>query len=174
MKKLVKQAKNGNKDAFNKLIYYYQNDLYRIAKTRLLQDDDIYDAIQETIISAYKSISKLHNISSFKSWIIKILINNCNNIYTSNNCKKTVPYDSIQYENQIVSHDNLSSNLEFDNLMNLLNYDERTILVLYYVEGYKSIEIAKILDINENTVRSKILRAKTKIKNNVDGGLYYG
>ena len=46
----------------------------------------------------------------------------------------------------------------------MLNYDEKLILILYYAEGYNSKEIAQILDINKNTVRSKIMRAKNKIK----------
>lgn len=158
--KLVKMAKNGNKEAFNQLIINYQNDLYRIAKSRLYNEDDVCDAIQDTILSAYQSIDKLVKTSSFKAWLIKILINNCNKIYQTN--KNST---SLFTENDLSLSYGLESNLEFLNLMNSLSIDERTIFILYYQDGYSTKEISKILDINHNTVRSKMLRAKSKLEN---------
>lgn len=158
--KLVKMAKNGNKEAFNQLIIHYQNDLYRIAKSRLYNEDDVCDAIQETILSAYQSIDKLVKTSSFKAWLIKILINNCNKIYQTN--KNST---SLFTENDLSLSYGLESNLEFLNLMNSLSIDERTIFILYYQDSYSTKEISKILDINHNTVRSKMLRAKSKLEN---------
>lgn len=158
--KLVKMAKNGNKEAFNKLIINYQNDLYRIAKSRLYNEDDVCDAIQDTILSAYQSIDKLVKTSSFKAWLIKILINNCNKIYQTN--KNST---SLFTENDLSLSYGLESNLEFLNLMNSLSIDERTIFILYYQDSYSTKEISKILDINHNTVRSKMLRAKSKLEN---------
>lgn len=158
--KLVKMAKNGNKEAFNQLIINYQNDLYRIAKSRLYNEDDVCDAIQDTILSAYQSIDKLVKTSSFKAWLIKILINNCNKIYQTN--KNST---SLFTENDLSLSYGLESNLEFLNLMNSLSIDERTIFILYYQDSYSTKEISKILDINHNTVRSKMLRAKSKLEN---------
>ncbi|MBQ7410066.1 MAG: RNA polymerase sigma factor [Clostridia bacterium] len=158
--KLVKMAKAGNKEAFNQLIIHYQNDLYRIAKSRLYNEDDVCDAIQETILTAYQSIDKLVKTSSFKAWIIKILINNCNKIYQTNKTST-----SLFTENDLSLSYGLESNLEFLNLMNSLSIDERTIFILYYQDGYSTKEISKILDINHNTVRSKMLRAKSKLEN---------
>lgn len=171
---LVKKAKRGNKDAFEKLIIYYQNDLYKIAKTRLRENDDIDDAIQETIISAYQSINKLFNVSKFKAWLITILINKCNYIYKQKEKNKSVSYDYIEAEKHISQRLEFESSTDFDSLMNLLNQDEKTILVLYYYEGYKLKEIARILKIKDSTVRSKILRAKKKIKNNLEEVFLYG
>jgi len=78
---LVNESKNCNKEAFTELILKYQKDLYRIAKMRLADDYDIDDAIQETMITAFKSIKKLKENKYFKTWIIRILINKCNEIY---------------------------------------------------------------------------------------------
>lgn len=125
--KLVEKAKKGDKAAFNELILYYQNDMYRIARSRLNCEDDICDAIQETILSAYQSIHKLIKIKSFKSWLIKILINHCNKIYKVN---KNETY--IYTENDLDSSYSLDSNIEFINLMNSLSREERTICILYY------------------------------------------
>ena len=56
MEELIQKAKNGDKEAFTTIMLSLEKDLYKIAKTRLKNDDDIYDAIQETCIIAYKNI----------------------------------------------------------------------------------------------------------------------
>ena len=65
MDELVKRAQQGDKEAFTELILLLKADLYKIAKTRIKNDEDIYDAIQETMIIAFKSIKKLKKIESF-------------------------------------------------------------------------------------------------------------
>lgn len=168
IKELVKQAKKGNKKAFEEIILYYQNDLYKIAKTRLNEEEDINDAIQETIVSAYESISKLFNTEKIKSWLITILINKCNHIYKQKKKNNFISYDNINAERYALSLDKNESDLEFNNLISMLNDDEKTIIVLYYAEEYKTREIAKILKMKESTVRNKILRAKRKIEKNIE------
>ena len=158
MDKLVMKAKKGDKDSFSQLIYIYQNDLYRLAKSRLNEEQDVYDVIQETIISAYESIQKLHKPSSFKSWLFKILINKCNDVYKN----KT---NDIELDENLKLVNNSSSSFELNEYLNILSNDEKTIIILHFIEGYSFKEISKILEINENTVRSKLHRAKAKIIN---------
>ena len=81
MEELILCAKNGDENAFTELILLISDDLYKIAKTRISNEADISDAVQETMIETYKSIRKLNDIKKFKKWIIKILINKCNRIY---------------------------------------------------------------------------------------------
>lgn len=164
IEELIKKAKKGDNKAFEKLILYYHLDLFRIARTRLNQIDDICDAVQETILYAYKSIHNLKNISKFKTWLIKILINKCNDIYIVHKKSNSISYETIDIEKSIYQSAELNSNLEFDNLLNVLNNEEKTIIILYYAEGYNTNEISKILKLNTNTVRSKLLRAKKKLE----------
>lgn len=166
MKKLVKEAMNGNKDAFSKVIESLKLDLYKIAKIRLKNEDDILDAIQETIISSYKSIKKLNNPENFKKWIIKILINKCNNIYQQKN-NNVIPFEDIS-EN-LTKKENEYESLEIEDVLKYLTEEEKMIITLYYLEDYKSKEIAWLLDMNENTVKTKIARAKVKLKNKLKG-----
>lgn len=166
MEKLVEKAKNGDKEAFCELIFIIKNDLYKIAKARLgNKEDDICDVVQDTIISAYTSIRKLKKISHFKSWIIKILINKCNDIFKKKSVYNEISFESNQYENYL-SDNSLNiqeEKIKFDDLMSILNSEERTIMVLHYINGYNSNEIGKILNIKSNTIRSKISRAREKI-----------
>ena len=95
MNDLIESAKKGDKNAFTKLIQNIQYDLYRIAQARLNDIYDMNDAIQNTMINAYKHIKKLKDNSMFKSWIIKILINECNRVYMSKK-KKNDLFDKLE------------------------------------------------------------------------------
>lgn len=168
MRKIVEKAMNGDKDSFSELINYLKMDLYKIAKVRLKNEDDILDAIQETIISSYKSIKKLNNPDNFKKWIIKILINKCNNIYLEKNNKNI----SLEEFTNIYEYEDEKdfSNIEMEDILKHLNDEEKMIITLYYLEDYKSKEIAWLLEMNENTVKTKISRAKKKLKIKLEGG----
>lgn len=157
---LVRKAKKNDKESFCTLIEMIKNDLYLIAKTRLKNEDDISDAIQDTIINCYNNIKFLRKENSFKSWAIKILINNCNKIYKKNS-KENI---SIEYdENLLGSVENTYEKLDFEDLIKDLNSDEQLILTLYYYSRYTTKEISQILKIKENTIKSKISRSKEKI-----------
>ena len=96
IEELIEKAKKGNKDAFTELITNIEKDLYKIARMRFSSEDDICDVVQETIYLAFTNIKKVRNNSYFKTWIIKILINNCNKLYkekTKNN--NIIEYDEL-------------------------------------------------------------------------------
>lgn len=166
MYELVLKAKKGNKEAFTELILQLEDDLYKIARTRLNNQEDIFDAIQETMISAYKSIGKLKKAEFFKTWIIKILINKCNDVYKSTH---NVELDETVIGKQDINNqiNNLEDNLNFEYIMKSLNYDERITITLYYLEKYTTKEISELLKVNENTIKTRIRRAKDKIKGNL-------
>ncbi len=163
MEELVKRAKNGDDTAFDELILSIKKELYLIAKTKLNNDDDIADCISETILITYKNIKKLKRNEFFKTWIIRILINECNKFYKKN-AKKSISIDDNDLENYLVSEENFDNNLSFDIVIKDLEPDEKLILTLFYCSGYTTKEISKIIKKNENTIRSKISRAKNKLK----------
>ena len=81
VEELVKRAKNKDEKAFDELILSIKEEMYLIAKTRLYSDDDIADAMQETILQCFKNLHRLKNNTFFKTWVIRILINECNKIH---------------------------------------------------------------------------------------------
>lgn len=161
MEELVEKAKSNDEKAFDEIITLTKKEMYLIAKARLKNDEDIADVIQETILLCYKNIKKLKNNSYFKTWIIKILINECNKIYRKKG-KNDISFEDKEMENYIKSNEEEIP--EFDTLINKLNDDEKLILTLYYYSGYTTKEISKIIKKNEGTIRSKISRAKDKLR----------
>lgn len=163
MEELIKKAQNGDKDAFTSIILDMNDELYKIARTRLNNENDIFDAIQETMISSYKSIKKLKDPKCFKSWLIKILINKCNDIYKK---KKIISIEQNNLQDYLQDETELDNNLNFLSIIKHLNYNERIAILLYYQNQFTTKEIANILHTNENTIKTRIARAKNKIKNN--------
>lgn len=163
MEELIKKAKNGDEEAFTQLIVSMEQDLYKIAKMRLNCEEDINDAVQETIIETFKSLPKIKQPQYFKTWIIKVLINKCNKIYKHSNKKHFVEYNE-QINTNYVTNDNNIEEIDFFLLIKKLNYKERITLILYYHENLTTKEIAKILKEPGSTVRNRISRTKAKLK----------
>ena len=148
------------------LILEYQETLYRIAKSRLNCEDDICDVVQNTLISAYKSLHTLKNDVFFKTWLIKILINKCNDFYKKND-NNIVSFDTLTNFKETQPKD-FTTDFGIDYLIKSLPKDDQTILTLYYVEGYNEKEISKLLNLNYATIRTKIRRAKDRIAQNLN------
>ena len=171
MEKLIEKAKDGDKEAFTNIILSIEDELYKVAKVRLKNDDDVYDAIQETIITAFKSIRKLKQIQYFKTWIIRILINQSNSIYR-NKKKEVISFEEIK-NNKVTDFSAIENSemiLDFNFICNKLKYEDRMIIILYYMEKFTDKEIGKILSLKENTVKTKRTRAKQKIRDIIEGG----
>ena len=147
-------------------------DLYKIAKTRLKNDDDIYDAIQETMLIAFKSIKRLKQVQSFKAWIIKILINRSNSMYEKRKRNNIIPLEEIENYSFVNSSnmENIETILDFKYVCKNLKYEDRIIIILYYIENFTDKEIGEILSLKENTVKTKRTRIKEKIKNFIKKG----
>ncbi len=170
MEELILSAQNGDKKAFTKLIILINDDLHKIARTRISNEADIADAVQETMIEIYKSIKKLNDLNKFKKWVIKILINKCNRIYRRK-YKNDVSIDDYNLDYFKTNNiKDVESELNFYDIIKNLNYDERIVVVLYYMEEYTVKEIKEILKMNENTINTHLYRARQKIKLNIKGG----
>ncbi|MCX8074841.1 MAG: sigma-70 family RNA polymerase sigma factor [Clostridia bacterium] len=153
-------------DAFTEIIKITERKLYIIAKSRLFLEDDVKDAVQETYLHVYKNLWQLREIEKFNSWITRILINNCNKMLRKKG-NYVSSYEEIEVENFINDEDvfiEVDSNIDLFKLLECLNYDDRILIAMYYCNEFTSKEISEILHINDNTVRSRINRAKNIIK----------
>lgn len=158
MKFLVKRAKRHDNDAFVELMESHKLTMYKVARSYLRSDDDIADAIQETILTCYEKLDSLENDHFFKTWLIRILINKCIDIL--NACQRESPTEQVPEEGGPCTS---LENYEFYELLNALDEKYRIILILYYVEGFKIREIAQILDLEENTVKTRLSRGRKQL-----------
>ncbi|MBR3673445.1 MAG: sigma-70 family RNA polymerase sigma factor [Clostridia bacterium] len=162
---LVEEAKLGNKEAFHKLIEDNKLKMYKVAKSILKNEDDVCDAIQNALMSAYTNLSKLKNNQYFSTWITRILINKCYDIARENQKRYSNVIDITEYNTDegIKTYDNYNSDSIVENVLNKIDEDLKTITVLYYYNDYSVTEISEILSIPEGTVKSRLSRARNKI-----------
>lgn len=81
---LIRKAKKGDKDAFCRLMDENVQSMYKIAAAYLKNDEDVADAIQDTILSCYENLRSLRKNRYFKTWLIRILINKCKDVMQKN------------------------------------------------------------------------------------------
>ena len=89
---------------------------------------------------------------------MRILINNCNAIYRQ---RMRSAQEAVS---EAWSHEEGYANVEWESFLSCLNEKYRIIIVLYYVQGFKTREIAEILEVNENTVRGRLVTARKKLE----------
>ncbi|MGN0692979.1 MAG: RNA polymerase sigma factor [Oscillospiraceae bacterium] len=160
----VKKAQQGDADAFAELYSLVYKDLYRIALLNLNNEHDASDVVSDAVLEAYTSIQKLKNVNAFKSWMIAILtvkIKNKQKEYIKNRDHSTELDEAAETESAVEPN---FEGIEVMEGFNRLSEEERLMLSLDVVSGYKSEEIAGMCGSNANTVRSRVSRAKEKLK----------
>lgn len=146
-------------ERFVELYQTVYKDLYRLAFYYLGNQQDAEDAVQETALSAYEHFGRLRNEESFRPWIFKILVNCCRQ------CRRRRKTWERPVENPEGSCQAArSSKAEIEEMLNGLTEEERLIVMLTVFGGYKGREIARILNKNHSTIRSKYRRALKKLE----------
>lgn len=157
MEDLVERAKSGDSESFVSLIEKCKQSMYKVARSYLSQEEDIADVLQESILKCYVSLPQLRENQYFKTWMIRIVINECKKVL-ANKRKDTNIEDIPERGIREYGYDNL----EFYELLDSIDEKYRIILLLYYGEGYNAREIAEIMGLNTVTVRSRLSRGRKK------------
>ena len=160
---LVSSAKNGNAEAFGELYEIYAKDMFRFAYYYMGSSALAEDCVSECVCIAFQKIGGLRKASAFKSWLFKILHNCCNNALKEKiRSEGNVEFSSLA--DFSAREDNISEKLSLKQALALLSPEDREIVILHFCQGYTSKEIGAILDMNDATVRSKILRSGEKMR----------
>ena len=132
--------------------------MYKTARAILNNEEDAADAISDTILACWEKLGQLRENKYFRTWLTKILVNKCKDIIRK---KQNLLFTDEMPE--IPSKDYGYENLEWKQTLNELDERYRTILILYYVEGFKTSEIAEIMELPESTVRTRLSRGREKM-----------
>lgn len=146
-----------DKEQFTRYILEAEATMYRISKTILINDSDCEDAVQDAVLKAYSKLRTLRDERYFKTWLIRILMNEC--YRKKREQSRLAPLDDSM---EISSADEDYS--ELYSVIMRLKPKIRLIIVLYYIEGYSVCEIGKILKIPEGTVKSRLYSGRRILK----------
>lgn len=147
-----------DKQKFTELILANKTAMYRLAYGILRSKADAEDAVSETVLKAYEHLGDLKKPELFKSWIMQI-VSNVSKTMLRRNSRVSLTDDISCFEAPAVQPDT-----ELWNVVMGLENDQREILILFYYEGFTVKEIASILHVPQGTVKSRLSRAREKLK----------
>jgi len=153
----IKKAKKGDKVAFESIIMENIDYLYRIAYTTLRNENNVEDAIQNTILKSFEKIHTLRKEEYFKTWITKILMNECKNLIRKE--KKIIYLEEIERTEDIYVQEK-EVKLDIKEVLKHLSNEYREVINYYYIQEKKINEISKILKVPQGTVKSRLSRAR--------------
>jgi len=168
-----KHKKNNMDEELQRLMDTYGNDVLRTSYMYLKDEQKAEDAFQEVFIKVYKKYDSFIGESSEKTWLIKITINVCKDILRSSWLKRVLLTDRVKSENKdfdtesiIIKRD--ENKLLFDEVISLSS-GFKDVIILYYYQEFNTLEISKILNVPEGTVRSRLHRARQILKEKIGG-----
>lgn len=166
----VLAAVKQNDKAFERIYSDTYSDLFKLAFYITGNRESAKDAVSDTFLDAYIGISKLKDASKFDSWLIKILIAKCNRILREKYEMFSVFNPKVKsFEECCIktcdSASRIAEKTDMQKALCRLKKQDRIIISLCIIEGYKSHEAAALLSMKPATVRSRLNRSLTKLKN---------
>ena len=174
-RELVRWAQAEDKEAFEELIRRHQHRVFAVAGGILRRREDVEDIAQQVFIKAYYSLKRFDQRAAFSTWLYKITVNECWDLLRKKKVRPLV-YEADLSEEQarriITSEEegagpDISERLEarqrVERLLEGLDERDRLMLILKEVEGFSIEEIAAVLNLNGNTVKVRLFRARRRV-----------
>ncbi|MBY0086500.1 sigma-70 family RNA polymerase sigma factor [Brevibacillus sp. M2.1A] len=173
LREQVLLAKQGDREAFIAVVKQVESSLYHTAKSILKKEEDIADALQETILKAYKSLHSLREPQFFKTWMFRILINECNKIVA--NRSRNVLVDEFPTQLSLSPKD---EHIDLRDAVERLDEQQRLVIVLHYFEDMPLRQVAEVLEISESAAKMRLSRARNNLMEKLttfrEGKIHYG
>lgn len=175
-RELVRRAQADDKEAFEELVRRHQHRVFAVAGGILRHREDVEDIAQQAFVKAYFSLKRFDQRAAFSTWLYKITVNECWDLLRKRKVRPLL-YESDLSEEQARQFgatqeressapdigEQLASRQRVERLLEALDARDRMMLILKEVEGFAVEEIAKILDLNANTVKVRLFRARRRM-----------
>lgn len=175
-RELVGRAQREDKAAFEELVRRHQHRVFAVAGGILRRREDVEDIAQQVFIKAYFALKKFDQRAAFSTWLYKITVNECWDLLRKKKVRPLV-YEADLSEEQAKQvatsgekgnpgpdiRDKLEAREHMEKLLEGLDERDRLMLILKEVEGYSIEEIAEVLDLNGNTVKVRLFRARRRV-----------
>ena len=155
-------------DEYTRIFNLFKNDVYRLAFSYTKNYFETDDIVQSVFIKLYKNFDKFEDDICIKKWLTRVTINECKTLFLSAWKRKMFPITEKE-ENIAIDKEKQKDIGLIDSLFQLPK-KYRIVLFLFYYEDYKIKEIAEILNIKESTIKTRLSRGRTLLKNVLKGG----
>ena len=174
---IIDHILGGEKALYEIIVRRFNPYLYKIGRSYNYNHEDTQDLMQETFVDAYKHIKQFEGRSNFKTWIIRIMMNNCYRKKQKSSFKNEITQDINDNVKPMFanSNDDISKNIQNRELGHIieealskipLNY--RIVFSLREINELSIAETAKLLDISEANVKIRLNRAKAMLKKEIE------
>jgi len=169
---LIARAKEGDQNAQGKVVQLWYKRIYNFSFKFFLNHDLAMEVSQKTFISMCKNLPALQDNARFKSWLYKIAVNYCREESRKKKSNRSLSFDLVwnreaedspQWESSGHRIDDPERQLQHRELADVLqealmeiNEEQREVVIMKEYEGLKFREIAEVLNISENTVKSRM------------------
>lgn len=175
---LIQSARQGDLDAFNRLVLAYQDRVFSQAYRLMGEMEAAEDAAQEAFISAFRNLKSFRG-GSFRAWLLRIVTNVCYDELRRRKRRPTTPLEPLDAEDEEVesprwladpgeSPEEHSERVELDRAiqgcLEDLPEEFRTVVVLVDVQGFDYIEAAEVIHTPVGTVKSRLSRARMRLR----------
>lgn len=173
----IRRIVNGEKPLYEIIVRRFNPYLYKIGRSYNYNHEDTQDLMQETFIDAYKSLARFEGRADFKTWIIRIMLNNCYRKREKSYYKKEIMQDVQENAAPVFSFSNNSTdsivqNRELghviENALGNIPEDYRMAFSLREITGLTVAETASLLDISEANVKVRLNRAKAMLRTELE------
>ena len=180
-KEVIEGCKAGDREAFEKIVLFYQKRVFNYAYRMLGHMEEARDLAQEVFLSVFESIRELREVAKFDAWLKQVTLNHCRNRWKYLRRRHYFNMDSIddpiETEEGEVAKSLIDPSDKPDVLYEKkiveewiqkgllgLKEDQRELIVLRDLQGFSYEEMGKLLRLPEGTVKSKLHRARMELK----------
>ena len=172
---IIQRILNGEKPLYELIVRRYNPYLYKIGRSYNYNHDDTQDLMQDTYVDAFRNLSQFESRAGFKTWIARIMLNNCfrkkeklsfKNEYAENNInEKSIPMftSNSNDTSHIINNKELGGIIE--KALEVIPEDYRMVFSLREINGMNVLETANLLGISEANVKVRLSRAKEMLRN---------
>jgi len=172
---IIARATEGETQAFNLLVEKYQAMAYSVAYRMLREQDAAADVVQDSFIKAFRALAGFQG-GNFRSWLMRIVANTCYDVLRVQQRRATDSLDDLPVDHDhitaLVDHaespESYAERMELNQFLEIgiqaLPPEQRLVLVLCDIHGYTYEEIAEIADLPMGTVKSRISRARLRLR----------
>jgi RNA polymerase sigma-70 factor (ECF subfamily) len=174
---IIGRVIEGEKALYEMIVRRFNPYLYKVGRSYNYNHEDTQDLMQETFIDAYKNLAQFESRSDFKTWIIRIMLNNCyrkrekasfkNEIMQDVNDSSTPLFTSANNDtDKMVQNHELGHIIE--NALGKIPFDYRMVFSLREINGLNVAETASLINISEVNVKVRLNRAKAMLRDEIE------
>ena len=177
-REIIERVLGGDNNAFGLLVEKYQTKVYNLALRMSGNEDDAFDLSQEAFLRAWRSLSSFQFESAFSTWLFRLSSNICLDFLRAQKRRASVSLTLTNEEDEEIQLDvpdpgktpeeaalAAEDRVLLEAALNSLPADQRQIITLRAIDDLSYTEIAEILQIQEGTVKSRLSRARTALRN---------